>query len=217
MIEPEAAFFDLNDNMSLAEDMVRFLVGRALDKCLKDLELFDNFIEKVLLKRLEALVTGSYYRISYVEAVDRLLKSNETFEFTPFQGCDLASEHEKYLCQSLGGPVIVHDYPKTIKPFYMRLSDDETTVAAMDMLVPKVGELIGGSQREERLDVLEKRIDELGLSKETYWWYLDTRRWGTAPHAGFGLGFDRFLMLLTGVNNIRDVQLFPRTPKNLEF
>ncbi|MDR0621753.1 MAG: asparagine--tRNA ligase [Deltaproteobacteria bacterium] len=217
MIEPEAVFFDLNDNMTLAEDIVKFLVGYALDKCAKDLELFDRFVEKGLLARLEALATGPYFRLSYFEAVERLLASKENFEFKPYQGCDLASEHERYLCQSLGGPVIVHDYPKSIKPFYMRVSDDGQTVAAMDMLVPKVGELIGGSQREERLDVLESRLEELGLPKAAYWWYLDTRRWGTAPHAGFGLGFERFLMLLTGVNNIRDVQPFPRTPKNLEF
>jgi asparaginyl-tRNA synthetase len=217
MIEPEAAFFDLNDNMGLAEDMVRHLVTYALDRCLKDLELFDRFVEKGLLKRLEDLVKDRYTRLTYAEAVDRLIKSNETFEFKPFYGSDLASEHERFLCQMLGGPVIVHDYPKSIKPFYMRLSDDGQTVGAMDMLVPKVGELIGGSQREERPDVLARRLDEQGLNKENYWWYLDTRRWGTAPHSGFGLGFDRFLMLLTGVNNIRDVLPFPRTTRNLEF
>ncbi|MDR2368036.1 MAG: asparagine--tRNA ligase [Deltaproteobacteria bacterium] len=217
MIEPEAAFFDLADDMALAEDMVRALVGHALDRCQKDLELFDRFVEKGLLARLGDLASGAYHRMPYSEAMDRLAKSGEKFEFEPHYGCDLASEHERYLCQSLGGPVTVHDYPRSIKPFYMRLSDDGKTVAAMDMLVPKVGELIGGSQREERLDVLEGRLAEQGLPKETYWWYVDTRRWGTAPHAGFGLGFDRFLMLLTGVNNIRDVQPFPRTPKNLEF
>ncbi|MDR2301163.1 MAG: asparagine--tRNA ligase [Deltaproteobacteria bacterium] len=217
MIEPEAAFFDLHDNMGLAEDMVRFLVDYALKNCLQDLELFDRFVEKGLLERLEKLRSGAYHRLPYVEAVDLLMKSQEDFEIKPFQGCDLASEHEKFLCQSLGGPVTVHDYPKGIKPFYMRLSDDRTTVAAMDVLVPKVGELIGGSQREERLDLLKARLAEQGLSEADYWWYLDIRRWGSAPHSGFGLGFDRFLMLLTGVNNIRDVIPFPRTPKNLEF
>jgi asparaginyl-tRNA synthetase len=217
MIEPEAAFFSLADDMALAEGIVRFLVSRALETCRQDLELFDRFVEKGLLARLEGLATGDYYRLPYAEAVERLAKSKEKFEFEPYYGCDLASEHERCLCQLLGGPVIVHDYPKAIKPFYMRLSDDEKTVAAMDMLVPKVGELVGGSQREERLGVLSSRLAEQGLCQGDYWWYLDSRRWGSVPHAGFGLGFDRFLMLLTGVNNIRDIQPFPRTPKNLEF
>ncbi|MDR1109546.1 MAG: asparagine--tRNA ligase [Deltaproteobacteria bacterium] len=217
MIEPEAAFFDLADDMALAEDLVKFLVAYALDRCLPDLELFDRFVEKGLLGRLEALAKADYVRMPYAEAIDRLSGSGDGFAFRPFYGCDLASEHERFLCEAVGAPVIVHDYPSSIKPFYMRLSDDGRTVAAMDMLVPRVGELVGGSQREERLDVLSRRLDELGLSREAYWWYLDTRRWGGAPHSGFGLGFDRFLMLLTGVNNIRDVQPFPRTPRNLEF
>jgi asparaginyl-tRNA synthetase len=217
MLEPEAVFFDLADNMRLAEDLVRHLVGAALDGCLEDLELFDRFVEPGLLKRLENLTEAAYVRLPYAEAVERLEKSGAGFEFRPFYGCDLASEHERWLCDSLGGPVIVHDYPSDLKPFYMRLSDDGRTVAAMDMLVPKAGELVGGSQREERMDVLVERMKKQGLSEEAYWWYLDTRRWGGAPHAGFGLGFDRFMMLLTGVGNIRDVQPFPRTPKNLEF
>ncbi|MDR0355464.1 MAG: asparagine--tRNA ligase, partial [Deltaproteobacteria bacterium] len=170
-----------------------------------------------LFKRLENLIEAPYVRLPYAEAIERLTKAAAKFEFEPFYGCDISSEHEKYLCDQLGGPVIVHDYPAEIKPFYMRLSDDGKTVAAMDMLVPKVGELVGGSQREERLPVLENRMKAQGLEKESYWWYLDSRRWGGAPHSGFGLGFDRFLMLLTGVGNIRDVQPFPRTPKNLEF
>jgi asparaginyl-tRNA synthetase len=218
MLEPEAAFFDLHDNMTLAEDLVRFLVGRALADCRADLELFDRFVEPGLFKRLGNLVEpGVYARMPYAEAVGRLEKSGLKFEFPPFYGCDLASEHERALCDLAGGPVIVHDYPSDLKPFYMRLSDDGKTVAAMDMLVPKVGELVGGSQREERLEILKRRMALQGLSEEAYWWYLDTRRWGGAPHSGFGFGFDRFMMLLTGVTNIRDIQLFPRTPKNLEF
>ncbi|MDR1657896.1 MAG: asparagine--tRNA ligase [Deltaproteobacteria bacterium] len=217
MIEPEAAFFNLQDDMNLAEEMIKFLVSQALEHSRQDLELFDRFVEKGLLARLENLIESPYVRLSYAEAVDLLAKSGTEFEFKPFFGADLASEHEKFLCDRFGGPVIVHDYPSSIKPFYMRLSDDRKTVAAMDILVPKAGELVGGSQREERLDVLLSRMTELGMDSEAYRWYLDTRRWGGTPHAGFGLGFERFLMMLTGINNIRDVVPFPRTPKNLEF
>ncbi|MDR2387532.1 MAG: asparagine--tRNA ligase [Deltaproteobacteria bacterium] len=217
MVEPEAAFYNLSDILDLSEEMIRYLIAYALNNCQKDLELFDNYVEKGLLDRLEKLQTGLYHRLTYKEAMDWLLKSHEKFEIQPYPGSDLASEHEKYLCQSLDGPVSVYEYPKAIKPFYMRLSDDRSTVSAMDVLMPKVGELIGGSQREHRLELLIARLHEQGLSEEDYWWYLDSRRWGSAEHSGFGLGFDRLLMLITGVNNIRDVQAFPRTPKSLEF
>jgi asparaginyl-tRNA synthetase len=217
MIEPEAAFFDLRDNMSLAEDMIKHLVTHALNNCRNDLELFDRYVEKGLLERLENLVVSQYVRLPYTEAIDRLIKSGRTFEFQPFYEADLATEHERYLCEVFNGPVIVYDYPSAIKPFYMRLSDDRRTVAAMDILVPRVGELIGGSQREERLEVLTERMKALGVNPESYWWYLDLRRWGSVPHSGFGLGFERFLMMLTGISNIRDVIAFPRTPRNLEF
>jgi asparaginyl-tRNA synthetase len=217
MIEPEAAFFDLADNMALAEDFIKHLVRTALERCREDLELFDRFVEPGLLARLEALAAVDFVRLPYVEAVERLSRSGVQFEFAPAYGADLAAEHERWLCREFGGPVVVHDWPAALKPFYMRLSDDGRTVAAMDVLVPKAGEVVGGSQREERLDVLLRRLTDLGLKAEDYWWYLDLRRWGGAPHSGFGLGFERFLMMLTGTANIRDVLPFPRTPKNLEF
>ena len=218
MIEPEMAFADLADNMALAEDLIKYVVGFALKECRDDLTLFDKFVEPGLFDRLENLLTDSYARTPYGEAVDILVKSGRKFDYEPKWGIDLQTEHERYLCEvHFKKPVIVHDYPTTIKPFYMRLSDDGKTVAAMDLLVPKVGELVGGSQREERLDVLTRRMEAMGLDLENYWWYLDLRRFGSAPHSGFGLGFERLLMLLTGVSNIRDVLPFPRTPKNLEF
>ena len=218
MVEPEAAFFDLDDNMDLAEDLVRELVRRVFARSGDDLALFDRFVEPGLMDRLEKLAEGPpFARLTHEAAVDALLREGRKYEVAPAQGADLATEHERALCEILGGPVIVHDYPAAIKPFYMRLSDDKRTVRAMDLLVPKVGELIGGSQREERLDVLSSRMAELGLDPKNYWWYLDLRRWGTAPHSGFGFGFERFLMTVTGVGNIRDVLPFPRTPGKLEF
>ncbi|MDR1085174.1 MAG: asparagine--tRNA ligase [Deltaproteobacteria bacterium] len=218
MIEPEAAFFDLSDDMSLAQNLIQSVVRFALNECAEDLALFDRFIEQGLLDRLNGLLYSDYPRIPYAEAIRILTDSGRKFEFSPFWGADLATEHERFLCEEhFKSPVIVFDYPKTIKPFYMRLNDDGQTVAAMDLLVPKVGELVGGSQREERTEVLLSRMAELGLKTEPYWWYLDSRRWGSTPHAGFGLGFERFLMMLTGVSNIRDVIPFPRTPKNLAF
>jgi asparaginyl-tRNA synthetase len=218
MIEPEAAFFDLQADMSLARDLIQSVVRIALTDCLEDLSLFDRFVEPGLLERLGVLVDSDYPRVPYREAVKILENSKKKFEFAPFFGADLATEHERFLCEEhFKGPIIVYDYPKTIKPFYMRVNDDGETVAAMDLLVPKVGELVGGSQREERFDVLLARMAELGLKTEPYWWYLDSRRWGSTPHAGFGLGFERFLMMLTGIANIRDVIPFPRTPKNLAF
>ena len=218
MIEPEVAFADLNENMNLAEDMVKYLVGHVMDRCGRDLDLFMKFVDKDLKTSLDNIASETFVRLPYREATDILKASGEKFEFDPSFGADLQTEHERYLCEKhFKKPVIVYNYPKTIKPFYMRLNDDDETVAAMDVLVPRVGELIGGSQREERLDVLERRMDETGLGKANYWWYLDTRRFGSVPHSGFGLGFERFLMMVTGVANIRDVIPFPRTPKHLEF
>ena len=218
MIEPEMAFADLTDNMDLAEEMIKYVVNFALTETRDDLTLFDKFVEPGLFGRLENLLADSYARVPYGEAIDILKSSGKKFEFAPDWGTDLQTEHERHLCEvHFKKPVIVYDYPSSIKPFYMRLSDDGRTVAAMDVLVPKVGELVGGSQREERLEILTRRMEESGMDLQSYWWYLDSRRFGSTPHAGFGLGFERLLMLLTGVANIRDVIPFPRTPKNLEF
>lgn len=218
MVEPEVAFSDLNDNMDLAENLIKHVVNYALNETRDDLILFERFVEPGLFDRLENMVSHDYARVTYTEAIDILKSSGKKFEYQPSWGLDLQTEHERHLCEvHFKKPVIVHDYPASIKPFYMRLSDDGQTVAAMDLLVPKVGELVGGSQREERLDILTRRMEESGLNPENYWWYLDSRRFGTAPHSGFGLGFERLIMLLTGVSNIRDVIPFPRTPKNLEF
>jgi asparaginyl-tRNA synthetase len=218
MVEPEAAFFGLDDCMGLAEELVRFLTQWALEKCSDDLGLFDRFVEPGLLLRLEGLKGGPYARIPYGEAIRILQGSKMDFEFRPDWGSDLQTEHERFLAEAhFKGPVFVFDYPKGIKPFYMRLTEDGSMARAMDLLAPKAGELIGGSQREERLDVLLGRMEELGLDQSAYWWYLDSRRFGGAPHSGFGLGFERLLMLLTGVSNIRDAIPFPRTPGSLEF
>ena len=218
MIEPEMAFADLNDNMDLGEDMVKYMVGHLLDNCADDLELFAKFVDKTLMPTLETMAKADYVRLPYTEAVEVLKASDKKFEFPVEWGMDMQTEHERYLCEDhFKKPVIVYDYPKEIKAFYMRLNDDDRTVGAMDLLVPRVGELIGGSQREERLDVLKKRLEELEMEEAPYWWYLDLRRYGSVPHSGFGLGFERFLMAVTGVTNIRDVIPFPRTPKHLEF
>jgi len=218
MIEPEMAFADLEDNMDLAEALVKSLVAHVMEHCAGDLELFARFIDQDLMRNLEVIANASYVRLPYTEAVEMLQHSGKSFEFPITYGADLQTEHERYLTEEhFKKPVIVYNYPKDIKPFYMRFNDDNSTVAAMDLLVPRVGELIGGSQREERLERLEQRMHELGLNREHYWWYLDIRRFGTVPHAGFGLGFERFLMAVTGVTNIRDVIPFPRTPKHLEF
>jgi asparaginyl-tRNA synthetase len=217
MIEPEAAFADLEDNMNLAEDLTREAVRRVLERCPTDIELFNAYVDSGLLERLHTLVNGPFARISYADAVVLLQKSGRDFEFPVFFGADLQTEHERFLAEEyFGNPVIVRDYPKNIKAFYMRMNDDERTVAAMDLLVPRIGELIGGSQREERLPMLEKRLRNMGRNAAPYWWYLELRRFGSVPHAGFGMGFERLLMLLTGVANIRDVIPFPRTPNNLE-
>ena len=218
MIEPEMAFADLSDNMDLGENLVKYLTNHVVTHCAADLELFGRFVDKSLMSTLEQVMADTYVRLPYTEAVSILQESKREFEFPVSFGTDLQTEHERFLCETrFKKPVIVYNYPKTIKPFYMRLNDDDQTVAAMDLLVPRVGELIGGSQREERYDVLKKRIAEFGMNPDDFWWYLDIRRFGTVPHSGFGLGFERFLMLATGVSNIRDVIPFPRTPKHLEF
>jgi asparaginyl-tRNA synthetase len=218
MIEPEAAFFDLHDDMDLAEAFVQYVVRQALDKNREDLELFNERIEPGLIAALETIVAEPFERLSYTEAVALLEKANDAFEFKVSWGIDLQSEHERYLTEKLiKKPVIVHDYPKEIKAFYMKQNDDGKTVRAMDVLAPRIGEIIGGSELEDRLDVLQKRIAGQGLDEKTYWWYLDLRKFGSAPHAGFGLGFERLMLLVTGMQNIRDVIPFPRYPGNAEF
>ena len=218
MIEPEMAFADLRDNMTLGEEMIRHLVRFVQRECAEDLELFAKFVDQDLPARLENIASHDFIRLPYTEAVELLQKSGRKFEFPPAWGRDLQSEHERFLTEDhFKQPVIVYDYPREMKAFYMRQNDDGRTVAAMDILVPAIGELVGGSQREERYEYLERRITELGFDLADYWWYLDTRKYGTVPHAGFGLGFERLLMLVTGVGNIRDVIPFPRTPKHLEF
>lgn len=218
MIEPEMAFADIYDDAQTAEDLLRFYFRTVLEKCRPDLEFFNQRIDKGLLERLEKLAEAPFKRITYTEAIDILLKSGHEFEFTPEWGCDLQSEHERYLTEVVfDGPVIVLNYPAQIKSFYMRMNEDEKTVAAMDVLLPQVGEIIGGSQREERLDRLVKRMETLGLDPSIYWWYNDLRRFGTVPHAGFGLGFERIVQFCSGMHNIRDVIPFPRTPGNCEF
>ncbi len=218
MIEPEMAFCDIEQNMDLAEEMIRYLVNYAVENCAEDLELFSRFVDRTLPATLKNIVDEKFERLSYCEAMNILSQSGHCFEFTPAFGQDLQTEHERYLTEVyFKKPVIVYNYPRTIKPFYMRLNDDGSTVAAMDVLVPGIGEIIGGSQREERLKILERRMDEQGLKKENYWWYLDSRRFGSVEHSGFGLGFERLIMLITGISNIRDVTPFPRTPNNIEF
>ncbi|NDV18786.1 asparagine--tRNA ligase [Pseudodesulfovibrio sp. JC047] len=218
MIEPEIVFSDLSDDMDLGEDMIKYLVAHMLDNCAEDVELFAKWVDKGLMPTLQTILDKPFERVPYTEAIEILKKTKKKFEYPVEWGMDLQTEHERFLCEEkFKKPVYVYDYPKTIKPFYMRMNDDNTTVAAMDCLVPRIGELIGGSQREERMDVLVARMDEMGLNKDDYWWYLDSRKYGTAPHAGFGMGFERMLMLVTGVSNIRDVMPFPRTPKSLDF
>lgn len=218
MIEPEMAFCDLNQNIALAESLLKFLISHILTHCDEDIELFSKFIDKQLRSTLTAITTSEFIKITYADAIETLSKTKNRFEFPVEFGKDLQSEHERYLTETLfQKPVVIYNYPKQIKPFYMRLNDDNQTVAAMDVLVPRIGEIIGGSQREERLHVLETRMIENNLSIEDYWWYLDSRRFGSVPHSGFGLGFERLMMLITGITNIRDVIPFPRTPKNIEF
>ena len=218
MMEPEMAFCDINGNMDLAEEMIKYIISYVLEHCPEEMQFFNNFIDKGLLERLNHIVNSDFVRITYTEAVDILQKADRKFEYPVEWGLELQTEHERYLTEEVfKKPMFVINYPKDCKAFYMRLNDDGKTVAAMDMLVPGVGEIIGGSQREERYDVLVNRIREMGLDEDTYDWYLDLRRYGGVFHSGYGLGFDRILMYLTGMSNIRDVQMFPRTPGNAEF
>lgn len=218
MIEPEMAFYDIKDNMDLAEDFIKYLVKYALDNCYEDLKFLNDMFDKELIERLQSVVETEFVRLSYTDGVEILMKSGQKFEYPVSWGTDLQSEHERYLVEKhFMKPVILTDYPKEIKAFYMKQNEDGKTVRAMDVLFPKIGEIIGGSQREESLEKLSKRIEELNMGTESLWWYLDTRKFGTAPHAGFGLGFERLLLFVTGMANIRDVIPFPRTPKNAEF
>jgi len=218
MIEPEMAFYDLNDNMDLAEDFVKYLISYALENCSEDLEFLNNMIDKKLLERLNFVLRNDFVRITYTEAVGILTASGKKWDFPVGWGRDLQAEHERYLVEEhFRRPVILTDYPREIKAFYMKQNDDNKTVRAMDVLFPGIGEIIGGSQREENYDKLIARIREMKMPEENLWWYLDTRRYGTAPHSGFGLGFERLILFVTGMSNKRDVIPFPRTPKNAEF
>jgi asparaginyl-tRNA synthetase len=218
MIEPEMAFCELDGCMDLAESFIQYLTRFSMEACADDLALFARFVDKTLMTTLDTIARSTFERLPYKEAIAILAKSKHKFEYPISDGMDLQSEHERYLTESkFKKPVIIYDFPRTIKPFYMRLNDDQKTVAAMDVLVPGIGEIVGGSQREERLDILDSRMSEQGLSREEYWWYLESRKYGTVPHSGFGLGFERLLMMVTGIRNIRDVIPFPRTPKNIEF
>ena len=218
MIEPEVAFYDIADNMQLAEDFIKYCISYALDNCRDDIEFLNEMYDKDLIARLESVLKSDFVRLSYTEGVKILEESGKKFEFPVYWGADLQSEHERYLVEEhFKRPVILTDYPKEIKAFYMKLNDDDKTVRAMDVLFPKIGEIIGGSEREENYDKLMKRIDELNIPMKDMWWYLDTRRFGTVPHSGFGLGFERLVLFVTGMTNIRDVIPFPRTPGNAEF
>ena len=218
MIEPEMAFADLNDYMDTAEDMIKYIIKTVLEKCPDEINFFNSFVDKGLKERLEHVANSDFGRVTYTEAVEILKKVNDQFEFKVDWGTDLQTEHERYLTEQVfKRPVFVTNYPKEIKAFYMRLDDDGKTVAAADCLVPGIGEIIGGSQREERIEILEARIKELGMNPEDYWWYCDLRRYGSCRHAGYGLGFERMVMYLTGISNIRDVELHPRTVGNAEF
>jgi asparaginyl-tRNA synthetase len=218
MIEPEMAFWDITDNMDLGEDFTKYLIRYALDNCREDLEFLNKMIDNALTERLEFVLANSYMRLTYTEAVEILEKANRKWEYPVGWGRDLQAEHERYLVEThFKRPVILTDYPMSIKAFYMKQNDDGRTVRAMDVLFPGIGEIIGGSQREEEMDKLTGRIEELGLPLKDLWWYLDTRRFGTVPHSGFGLGFERLILFMTGMSNIRDVIPFPRTPRNAEF
>ncbi len=218
MIEPEIAFYDIKDNMDLAEEFIKYLVKYALDNCADDLKFLNDMFDKELIERLQSVIDTEFVRLSYTDGVEILMKSGQKFEYPVSWGTDLQSEHERYLVEKhFKKPVILTDYPKEIKAFYMKQNDDGKTVRAMDVLFPKIGEIIGGSQREESLEKLERRIKELEMGTESLWWYIETRKFGSAPHSGFGLGFERLLLFVTGMSNIRDVIPFPRSPKNAEF
>lgn len=218
MIEPEMAFFDLNDNMDLAESFLKRIFSDVLEKCAEDIQFINDRIDDTIIETLKSIISSDFKRVSYTEAVDILTSSGKKFEFPVEWGTDLQSEHERFLTEDhFKQPVILFDYPKSIKPFYMYCNDDDKTVRAMDVLVPKVGEIIGGSQREHRLDILESRMVEQGLELDHYWWYRDLRKFGTVPHSGFGLGLERVIQFVTAMGNIRDVIPFPRTPGNADF
>jgi asparaginyl-tRNA synthetase len=218
MIEPEICFADLNDDMDLAEDMIKYIISYVLENAPEEMEFFNQFIDNGLFDRLHNVLNSEFGRITYTDAIKELEKNNENFEYPVQWGTDIQTEHERYLSEKIfGRPVFVTDYPKEIKAFYMKQNPDGKTVAATDLLVPGIGEIIGGSQREDNFEKLNKRLEELGLKKEDYWWYMDLRRYGSCVHSGFGLGFERMMMYLTGMQNIRDVLPFPRTPKNCEF
>jgi asparaginyl-tRNA synthetase len=218
MIEPEMAFYDIHDDMDLAEDFLKFLMQYALDNCYDDLEFLNKMYDNELIERLKTIAGSTFMRLTYTEAIEILKASGQKWEFPVDWGTDLQAEHERYLVEKhFGKPVILTGYPKEIKAFYMKMNEDNKTVRAMDVLFPKIGEIIGGSQREENLEALTKRIHEMHIPEKDIWWYLETRKYGTAPHAGFGLGFERLILFVTGMSNIRDVIPFPRTPKNAEF
>lgn len=218
MIEPEMAFYDIQDNMDLAEDFLKFLMKYALDHCFDDLEFLNQMYDQELIGRIKAIISSQFERLTYTRAVEILMASGQSWEFPVSWGADLQAEHERYLVEKhFGKPVMLTDYPKDIKAFYMKQNADGKTVRGMDVLFPKIGEIIGGSQREENLEALMRRIHEMNIPEKDVWWYLDTRKFGTAPHAGFGLGFERLILFVTGMGNIRDVIPFPRTPKNAEF
>jgi asparaginyl-tRNA synthetase len=217
-MEPEIAFADLKDDMRLAEDMIKYVVKYVMENCAAEIEFFNKFVDNTLISRLTNLVENEFGHVTYTEAIEILEKSGKKFDYPVKWGIDMQTEHERYLTEEVfGKPVFVTDYPADIKAFYMRLNDDGKTVAAMDMLVPGVGELIGGSQREERLDMLLKAMEKFNLKEEDYWWYLELRKYGGTKHAGFGLGFERLIMYMTGISNIRDVLPFPRTTGTAEF
>ena len=218
MVEPEMAFCDLDGNVELATDFLKFVFSYVLDHCREDMEFFKRFIDSSCVDTLEKLISQDFKRLTYTEAVEILLKSKEAFEFPVDWGSDIQAEHEKYLCEKVfQGPLVLTDYPRTIKPFYMKVNEDGKTVRAMDVLVPKIGEIIGGSQREDDYDTLLERMKELNINLDAYWWYIDLRRFGSVPHSGFGLGFERLVQFITGMTNIRDVIPFPRTPGNVSF
>ena len=218
MIEPEMAFCDLEGNMQTAEAMIKYIIRNVMENAPEEMEFFNNFIDKGLIDRLTNIVESDFVRITYTEAVELLKKADKEFDYPVEWGIDLQTEHERYITEEVfKKPVFVTDYPKDIKAFYMRLNEDGKTVAACDLLVPGIGEIIGGSQREERLDVLKARMDEMGLEEKDYWWYLELRKYGGVKHSGYGLGFERMIMYVTGMSNIRDVLPFPRTPKTAEF
>ncbi len=218
MIEPEIAFAELEDDLRLEEDMIKYIISAVLEEAPEEMKFLNSFVDKGLIERLEGVKNAEFARVSYTDAIKILEESGAAFEYKPYWGCDLQTEHERYLTEKhFGRPVFVTDYPKEIKAFYMRMNDDGKTVAAADLLVPGIGELCGGSQREERLDVLEARIKELGMQCDDYWWYLELRKYGSVKHSGFGMGFERMIMYLTGIANIRDVLPFPRTTGNADF